>query len=93
MPLLPEDEEAELAALGHLSDDALWTIARERMGVEQEERLQLLMDGNSLGTLSDGEFRELGQLVDRGQKLMLRKAAAAALLTQRGFSVNQQSLA
>jgi len=31
LPELPPDEQAELDALAHLSDDALWTIAREQM--------------------------------------------------------------
>lgn len=31
LPILPAEEEAELAALRHLSDDALWTIAREQL--------------------------------------------------------------
>ena len=82
--LPPEEEEAELEALTHLSDDTLWTIAREQMGAENQERLQILMNKNSLGTLEDDEQDELIQLVDRGQRLMLRKSTAAALLVERG---------
>jgi CHAD domain-containing protein len=77
LPALPPDEEAELEALHHLSDDALWTIAHERM--------QDLMDKNSLGTISPEEYAELEQLVDRGQRLTLRKSEAAAILTRRGY--------
>lgn len=89
---LPRDEQAELEALAHLSDDALWTIAREQMSASRHARLQLLMDKNSAGTLSNDESDELGQLVELGQKLMLRKAQAAALLVKRGYPVVPENL-
>lgn len=52
LPPLPEDEEAELSALNYLSDEALWTIAREQMHRPRKEQMQALMDGNTKGTLS-----------------------------------------
>lgn len=87
LPALPPDEEAELEALHHLSDDALWTIAHERMPDSLQERMQDLMDKNSLGTISPEEYAELEQLVDRGQRLTLRKSEAAAILTRRGYQI------
>jgi hypothetical protein len=93
LPALPPEEEAELEALAHLSDDTLWTIAREQMGADVQARVQELMDKNSLGTLLEGEYGELEQLVDRGQRLMLRKSAAAALLVERGYTIAPESLA
>lgn len=92
LPPLPEDKEAELNALNHLSDEALWTIAREQMPTVRQERMQILMDGNTKGTLTYEEYRELEQLVDQGQRLMLRKGKAAALLTERGYKVTRESL-
>ncbi len=87
VPVLPPDEEAELDALKHLSDDALWTIAREKMAADLQEWLQALMDKNSSGTISTEEYTELEGLVERGQRLMLRKSEAAAILTRRGYRV------
>ncbi|GIK64406.1 MAG: hypothetical protein BroJett018_22000 [Chloroflexota bacterium] len=92
LPPLPEDEEAELSALNYLSDEALWTIAREQMPSPRQERMQGLMDGNTKGTLSEAEYQELEHLVEQGQKLMLRKGKAAALLTERGYKVTRESL-
>jgi hypothetical protein len=86
-PALPPDEEAELQALKNLSDDALWTIAREQMANDLQVRMQVLMDKNSLGTIGQDEYIELESLVDRGQRLMLRKSEAAALLTKRGYTI------
>lgn len=92
LPALSPEEEAELEALRHLSDDALWTIAREQMGAEQQERAQWLMDRHSLGRLQAGEREQLEQLVERGQRLMLRKSEAAAILAQRGHQIDPQNL-
>ncbi|MBP9657773.1 MAG: hypothetical protein KBD86_08145 [Candidatus Promineofilum sp.] len=91
LPTLPEDEEAELAALIHLTDDTLWTIAQEQMSSENQERLQLLMDRHLLG-LATAERDELAQLVERSERLMLRKSMAAALLAERGYSISPTDL-
>lgn len=93
VPQLPPDEEAELEALKHLSDDALWTIAAEQMPHPLQERLQVLMPKNSLGSIAADEYAELEGLVERGQRLMVRKSEAAALLTQRGYQVTPQDMA
>jgi len=92
-PLLAEDEEAELQALRYLSDDALWTIARERMAPEAQARTRTLMDKNSSGAITPEDYQELTRLVERGQRLMLRKSEAAAVLTRRGHTVSAQDLA
>lgn len=92
LPPLPPDEVAELNALTHLSDDALWTIAREQLPAASQARLQVLMTGNTKGILTDDEYKELEQLVDQGQRLMLRKGKAAALLTGRGYTVDRETL-
>lgn len=92
LPPLPADEEAELNALSLLSDDTLWTIAREQMPSIRQERMEVLMTMNSKGTLSEAEAQELAHLVELGQKLMLRKGKAAALLTERGHKVTRQLL-
>lgn len=92
LPTLAPDEEAELAALSHLSDDALWTIVREQMPADIDARLQILMDRNNFGTITPTEYAELEQNVERGNRLMLRKAEAAALLTARGHKVTLQQM-
>ncbi len=87
---LPPDIQAELDALPHLSDDALWTIAREHMPDDAQTRANELLDRNSRDLITDDEHAELEILVERADRLMLRKAEAASLLRQRGFkSVNE----
>ena len=92
LPALPPEEQRELEALVSLSDDALWTIAREQTPEDRQARLRALMDANSHGALDDVERRELETLVAQGQRLSLRKAQAAALLTERGYQVTLEAL-
>lgn len=93
LPSLPPDEQAELDALSHLSDDALWTIAREQMPADRQRHMQVLMDRNNLGTITAPERDELAALVEQGQRLMLRKAQAMALLARRGHPIHPDDLA
>ncbi len=90
LPELPPAEQAELDALHQLSDDALWTIAREQMPTEVQARAHELMDKQSFGTVPDEEQAELERLVERGDRLMLRKAEAAAILRNRGYPFTQK---
>ena len=90
LPVLPPDTQAELDALQHLSDDALWTIAREQLPEDVQARAHVLMDRNSRGVMTDEEYAELEKLVERGDRLMLRKAQAAALLRKRGHTLTQK---
>jgi hypothetical protein len=89
-PILSTEEETELQVLQYLSDDALWTIAREQMIASAQNRMQELMDKNSSGEITTDEHEELTRLVERGQQLMLRKSEAAAVLTQRGYKVKPE---
>jgi hypothetical protein len=43
------------------------------------------MTRNNIGQLTDAERAELQDLVDRADRVMLRKAEAAALLVKRGL--------
>ena len=90
LPELPPDEQAELEALHQLSDDALWTIAREQMPDDVQRRAYDLMEHNSRDLLSDVEAAELETLAARADRLLLRKAEAASLLRKRGYPFTQQ---
>jgi len=92
LPALPPDEQAELDALRRLSDDALWTIAREQMPEDVQAQAHELMDRNSRGIIIDEEHIELEKLVERGDRLMVRKAEAAAILRARGYPFTQNTI-
>jgi hypothetical protein len=90
LPILPDDVQAELDALKYLSDDALWTIAQEQMPDAVQSRAHDLMNRNSQGMLNEAERSELDALVERADRLMVRKAEAAAILRERGYPFTQQ---
>jgi hypothetical protein len=92
LPDLAPEEQREQEALRLLSDDALWTIAREQMSKDRQVRMQTLMAANSQGILDDAQRSELEALVAQGQRLSVRKAQAAALLTERGYPVKRAAL-
>lgn len=89
---LPTDEQAELRALHHLSDDALRAIAAEQMTPVNQALMARLMTRNSQGELSREEKETLAALVERGDRLMLRKAEAAAILVHRGYTESPDEL-
>jgi len=89
LPPLPPDLQQELDALHRLSDDTLWTIARDQMPDDVQARAHELMDKNTRGTITDDERAELEALVERGDRLIVRKAEAAAILRARGYSFAQ----
>ncbi len=90
---LPATEQAELEALHYLSDDALRSIAAEQMSATLQQRMSTLLERNNQGTLTATEHDELAALAERGDQLMLRKAEAAVLLQQRGYTVTTQDFA
>src|SRR5258707_1194353 len=69
LPVLPDNEEAELAALHLLSDDALWTIAAEQMPRSQQARRSNLLELTKSGAISEREQAELDALLKRGDQL------------------------
>ena len=85
---LPTDERAELQAMSYLSTDALWTIAREQMQPELQASMSHLMEKNSTGAITEDEVGELSDLVERGQRLTLRKSQAMKLLLKLGHSIS-----
>jgi hypothetical protein len=89
---LPTDEQAELRALHHLSDDALRAIAAEQMSTVNQARMGQLMQPPSRTETHHTEIADLAALIERGDQLMLRKAEAVAILKQRGVAESPDSL-
>ncbi|MBL8155860.1 MAG: hypothetical protein JNM70_16880 [Anaerolineae bacterium] len=89
---LPAAEQAELKAMAYLSDDALFSMMREQMPRPKQERMAILMDGNTQGTITEAEYQELAALVEQGQRLTLRKATAMNILLDRGFKVRLEDM-
>lgn len=65
-------------------------IAREQMPQDVQDRMQVLMDKNNFDTITDDEYKELEEDVERGNRLMVRKTEAAAILIERGHKFTQK---
>lgn len=90
LPILPNDVQSELDALSLLSDDTLWTLVREQLPMDIQQRASELMTKNSRIQLNPDEQLELETLVIRADRLMLRKAEVATILKQRGYAFSQR---
>lgn len=88
LPPLPDDLPAAirdtLQALEALSDDELWQITRATFPEDQYARLADLRALRHEGTLPADNRRELDQLLQAADLLVLQKAYAAVLLKRHG---------
>ncbi len=84
---VPEEFQADLAALDKLDDNTLWQILNSRKTAAEIERYNTLLQANSNSTLTEVERLELMALRHEADRFMLRKAQAAVLLRWRGHTV------
>ncbi|MDY6939551.1 MAG: hypothetical protein SWY16_18110 [Cyanobacteriota bacterium] len=84
---IPEEFQAEIAALDKLNDDRLWEVSRSRKTPADLERYNRLLERNQDGTIAEAERWELLQLRREADLFILRKAQAAALLRWRDQAV------
>jgi hypothetical protein len=83
----PAEMVSELAAMAHLSDEALQGLANNVMAEERQELLGHLLDEQGRGILDEAGQRELAALMAEYGRAMLRRAKAVALLIARGRPV------
>ncbi|MDX2241663.1 MAG: hypothetical protein NW224_13345 [Leptolyngbyaceae cyanobacterium bins.302] len=84
---VPEEFQADLAALDRLNDEELWAIARGHQSSTEMTRYDELLNRNQEDALSNGEKLELTELRQAADTFMLRKAHAVVLLRWRGHLV------
>ena len=84
-PKLPDNVEAELAAMSSLSDEALWLLARSTMSNAEQEQLAILNQEAKGRTLERDEEAFLEKLLHQYDRTMIRRAQAASLLQERGY--------
>jgi hypothetical protein len=83
----PVEMVSELAAMAHLSDEALQGLANNVMAEERQELLDQLLNEQGRGALDEAGQRELASLMAEYGRAMLRRAKAVALLIARGRPV------
>lgn len=92
LPRLPDDIEAELAALPSLSDEALWLLARSTLTKAEQQELTILTGTAKTRTLKPTEAERLETLLDRYDRTILRRAQAATLLQKRGYDLSDPAV-
>ncbi len=91
-PLLPPDVEAELAAFAHLSDEVLWLLARGTLSGAEEFELASLNREGGRRRLTEVEKNRQEELIDRYDRMLVRRATAAQLLKSRGYDLSDRSI-
>ncbi len=81
---LPSDLVQELVELEALDDDTLRQVLLETVPVDQQQKLEVLLQQNQSGGLTKSEQKQLADLQHAADRVMLRKARAAVLLRFRG---------
>lgn len=87
LPRLPDDVEAELAALPSLSDEVLWLLVRSTLTAEEQRALAFLNSAAKTRTLESAETERLETLLALYDRMLVRRAQAAAILQQRGYDL------
>jgi hypothetical protein len=86
---VPEEFQPDLVILDRLEDEALWKIAHARKTNAEMTRYETLLEQSQEHTLSATERAELTDLRVEGDRFMLCKTQAAAILRWRGHSAVQ----
>ena len=73
--------------LQYLSDETLWTIARDGLPTAAEAWMQILLERRTIGSLSEEEYHTLVALLEHDRRLMRHKAEAAMVLIERGYQL------
>lgn len=84
---LPDELEAELAAMHLFSDEALWAATHPTMSAHEQQRLAQLNDAAQNQPLTQAEQTEQEMLLRAYNRSILRRAQALALLKQRGHKI------
>lgn len=84
---LPQALRAELEAMDHLSDEALWQIAESTMNRDKVALYDVLLERHQSGNLTPEGQEWLTHLREEAEALMLRKAHAYALFQSRGHKL------
>ena len=81
---LPQAVQDEMTAMDHLSDEALWVIARSIMNRDSLALYDLLRERKDEGSLTPEGQQWLARLSHEADARILRKAHAYALLKRHG---------
>jgi len=76
-----------VADLQHMSDETLWSVAKESLPQHQWRRHQRLLQKGQEGPLSTAEHKELAELRAAADRFVTRRSYALALLKWHGHTI------
>jgi hypothetical protein len=85
---IPTDFENELSRLDNLGISQLRKLAKSKLPMAKQRKLDRLLQKNNMGTITLNELAELDDVQLEASFLMLKKAKALALLKNRGHSLS-----
>ncbi|MBK8903777.1 MAG: hypothetical protein IPM53_21530 [Anaerolineaceae bacterium] len=89
---LPPSLREELLAMEHLSDAALWSLARSTLLPEQLAEMDMLRDTKQERVLTPEETNRQQDLLRAYDETVLRRAHAAMLLNSRGYELTDPTI-
>ena len=89
---LPYDVQVELVAFTSLSDDVLWLLARSALTKTQQNELATLNQKAQQRSLTKEEKAQQQSLLDAYDRMLVRRAQAAALLKTRGYNLSNPAV-
>lgn len=92
LPGLPQDVKDELATFASLSDDVLWLLARSTLAKEQRQELADLNHKAQRSPLTKEEKARQQVLIDKYDRVLVRRAEAARLLKSRGYDLSDPAV-
>lgn len=92
LPPLPQNVEEELAAFSSLSDDVLWMLARSTLTKDQQRELANLNAEAQRRPFPDKEKDRQQALLEAYDRVLVRRARAAALLKARGYDLSDPAV-
>jgi hypothetical protein len=79
----------DLDVLERFSDKALWSMVRQRLGPQEDTRLDELIAHSKQADLTHIEQSEIESLLELEDMLTLARSRALALLKKRGHAIDQ----
>ena len=79
---IPASIQTEVASLEKMDNQALQKIAESEMGLEDQKKLEQLLELQNMRQLTDDEMNKLTTLRTEYGRVLLRKARSFALLTE-----------
>ncbi|MBF0452597.1 MAG: hypothetical protein HQK75_17985 [Candidatus Magnetomorum sp.] len=84
---IPTSQQLDLSKLLFLNDMQLWKVANMEMASSQQSRLEKLAEEKKHNPLDENESFEIDILMNEAQRILLCKAEAKRILSQRGHMI------